>query len=160
MTENTQHQQQAEPEAGHRDADQRGEAGDAVGQADAPGAGVEAERNADQQREHGGGEGELDGGGQALGDDVDDRAVVEEAAAEIAVQGAPEERGEAVGERAGRGPFRGAVAATCCGRDALVAEHDLHRVARGRPHHGEDGEAGAEQHGEQVGEAWRLSHIS
>ena len=147
-----QHQQQAEPEARQRHAEQGRDAGGAVGEAAAVHAGQQAERDADGERQERGGQRELDGGGQAIGDHVEHRAAMEEAAAEIAVQRAPDEAGEPFRERkvesevvAQRGDlFR---------RGALVAEHDLHRIARGRRGHGEDDQRGAEQHGDQVEDA-------
>ena len=74
---------------------------------------------------------EFDRCGQSLGDHVDHRATVEEAAAEIAVQRAPDEQHEALAARQIEPhvvPQRGDL----LGRRALVAQHDLHRIARRR----------------------------
>src|SRR5271157_1477254 len=82
-------------------------------------AGVEAERNSDQQGDDGGGEGELDRRRQTLGDHADHRPVVEEAAAEIAVEGAPQEAREPARQREVE-PHLVAQRRHLLGRDALV----------------------------------------
>ena len=75
----------------------------------APHARQQAERNADGQREDGGGQRQFDGRGQPVGDHIQHRPAMEEAAAEITVQRAPDEARRTVPPAAGRAPCRGAA---------------------------------------------------
>jgi hypothetical protein len=110
----------------------------------------------DDQRDHG----ELDRRGQAFGDHVDHRAAVEEALAEIALQRIADEDEEALDQRPVEAEL-GAQPGDLLGLDALVADHDLHRVAGGERDHQEDDHADAEEDRDQLqqpGEKARQRH--
>ena len=105
-----QHQQQdAEPEAGQRDAEQRADGGELVEDRVLPDRGQHAERDRRRQRDDQRDEAQFDGRRQTLGDDVDDRPAVIEAEAEIALYGVAEEDEEALVAPAGRARGRGAA---------------------------------------------------